>query len=83
MLGKLLQLRQARRGAAQFAGNVEQVARPSAGAEQGMAAPNRAGKHDVGDGDGRLGQVAAGQKGFIGLGEREKSVEEAFNPSSA
>ena len=67
-------------GSAQGAGYVEQVAGAGAGAEQGFAAGNRADENDIGDGDGRLGEVAASQRGFVGLGEGEQAVKEAGKP---
>ena len=75
------QLRQARGGAAQAAGDVEQVPGPRAGAEQGFAAPNRADQHDVSHGEGRFGQIAAGQRGFWAWQETE-ALEEAGEPGA-
>jgi hypothetical protein len=39
------------------------------GAEQGLSLGNAADENDIGDGDGRLGEVAAGQRGLVGGGE--------------
>jgi hypothetical protein len=80
--GKLRKLNQARSGAAKTAGYVEQVARPRAGAEQGLAVLNHTGKDDIRDGDRRLSQIAACQRGPMGLGESEKSIEEAIHPGA-
>jgi hypothetical protein len=56
------------RGATEAAGNVEQVAGTRAGTEQGFAAGHGADEDDVGEGDGGFGEIAAGQRGFVGLG---------------
>jgi hypothetical protein len=52
------------------------------GAKQGFPAGNRADEDDIGDGDGRLGEVAAGERGFVGRGQGEQAVEEAPSESS-
>lgn len=70
-------------GTAKGSGDVEQVAGTRAGAEQGFSAGNPANEDDVGDGDGGLGQVAAGERGFVGCGEGEQAVEEALDPGRA
>ena len=56
------------------------MARAGGGAEQGLSAGNRADEDDIGDGDGRLREVAAGQRGFVGGGQGEQTVEEALDP---
>jgi hypothetical protein len=50
------------------------------GAEQGFSAWNCSDKDDVGQGDGRLGEVAAGQGGLMGSGQGEQAVKEALEP---
>jgi len=47
-------------GSAEGSGDVEQVSGPGARAEQGSAPGDGADQHDVGQGDWRFGQVAAG-----------------------
>ena len=59
------------------------MAGASGGAEQGFSAGDGANEDDVGDGDGRLGEVAAGQLGLVGLGQGKQAVEEAARPMTA
>jgi hypothetical protein len=56
------------------------VARAGGGAKQGLSAGNRADENDVGDGDGRLGEVAAGQRDFVSGGEGKQAIEEVLDP---
>jgi len=66
---------------AKLSGDVKEMAETCARAEQGFAAGNRADEDDVGDGDGRLGEVAAGERSFMGGGQGEQAVEECVYPS--
>jgi hypothetical protein len=65
---------------AKSAGDVEQVAGAGGGAEQGFSLKNAADEDDIGYRDGRLGEVAAGQWGFVSAGECQKAIEEAVHP---
>jgi hypothetical protein len=67
-------------GSAEGAGYIEQVTGAGAGAKQGFSAEERADKNDVGQGDGRLREVAAGQRDFVGRGQGEQASEEALEP---
>ena len=78
--GEGLQAGEAGGGSAKSAGDVEGMAGNRAGAQEGSAAGNGADEHDVGDGEGRFGQIAAGKGGFIRPGEGEEAVEEALKP---
>ena len=71
------------RCAAQAAGDVEQVTGPSAGTEKRAAARNCAYQNNVGQGEGRLGQIAAGQWGLGALGEGKESIVKAREPGFA
>jgi hypothetical protein len=53
----------------------------SAGAEQSAASWHGADQDDVCYGDGGFSQIAAGQRSFVGLGQRQKAIEKAFDPS--
>jgi len=77
---EFLELRKAGSGAAEISCDVEQMAGAGAGAEQGFRARNCAGKDDVGDGDGRLGEIAAGERNVVLVGEGEEAIEEAVEP---
>ena len=81
--GQLGQAGQPGSGSAQSAGDVEQVAGSRAGAEQRPAAGNGADQDNVGHGHGGFGQVAAGQRGLVGLGQGQKAVEKALEPRSS
>ena len=70
-------------GSAEGAGYVEQVAGAGTGAEQGFPSGECADKYDVGQGDGRLGEIAAGQRGLVGRGQGEQAVKEALEPNRA
>jgi len=76
----LSKAREARGSAAKLAGNVNVVAGTSAGAEKSFAARRRSDEDDVGNGDGRFAQVAAGERRFEGGGEGKKAVEETIEP---
>lgn len=77
---EFLELGEAGSGAAEISCYVEQMAGAGAGAEQGFAVRNCAGEDDVGDGDGGLGEIAAGQRNFVLVGEGEEAIEEAVEP---
>src|ERR1035441_2912246 len=55
-------------GSAKGACDVEELARAGGGAEQGPSLGNAADEDDVGDGDGRLGEIPAGQRGLVEIG---------------
>ena len=67
-------------GSAKRSSHIKEMARPGCGAEQGSSMWNSADEDDIGDGDGRLGEVAAGERDFVGCGEGEQAVEEGLNP---
>jgi len=69
-------------GCAESAGYVDQVAGPGAGAEQRPPAGDRADEDDVSDGDWRLGEVATGKRGSVGVCQGEEAVEEAVYPGA-
>jgi hypothetical protein len=54
---------------AKRAGHVEEMARASGGTEQSSSTWNSADEDNIGDGDGRLGEVAAGEWGLVARGE--------------
>jgi uncharacterized protein len=80
MLGQLLQTGEGSGGPAEGAGYIEQVAGAGGRAAQGFSSGNRAKEDDIGDRNGRLGEVASGQRGFVGCGEGEQAVEEVGKP---
>lgn len=65
---------------AKSAGDVEGMAGNRAGAQESSTAGNGADEHDVGDGEGGFGQIAAGKGSFIRPGKGEEAVEEALKP---
>jgi hypothetical protein len=67
-------------GAAESAGNVQQVARLCAGAKQRAATGNGADEDNVGHGYRRFGQVAASQRRLVKLGQGQQAIEESLNP---
>jgi len=67
-------------GSAKGAGDVEDMAGAGGGAEQGPSLGNAANEDDVGDGNGRFGEIPAGQRGLVGGGEGEEAVEEGVDP---
>jgi hypothetical protein len=70
-------------GSAEGASDIKEMAGAGGGAEQGFSLGNPADEEDIRDGDGRLGQVAAGQRGLVSGGEGEQAVEEGLDPGSA
>ena len=54
-----------------------------AGAEQGFAAGDGTDEDNVGQGDGRLCQVATGEWRLVNLCEGEEAIEEALKPVGA
>jgi hypothetical protein len=69
-------------GGAEAAGDIDEVAGSSAGAEKSLSLRDRAGEDHVGDGESGLGKVAAGERDLMSLREREKAVEETVDPGA-
>ena len=67
-------------GSAESAGDVKEMAGAGGGAKQGLSLGNAADEDDIGDGDGRFGEVAAGQRGLVSGGEGEQAVKEGVHP---
>ena len=80
--GKFVQLGEAGGSTAEPSGDVKQVSGFCARTKERFAGRDSAGKDDVGDGDGRLGEIATGQWGIVGVGEGEEPVEETVEPSA-
>lgn len=78
--GQRGELLEAEGGAAEVAGDIEGIAGAGAGAEEGAAFGNGADEDDIGEGEGRLGEVAAGEGRFVVVGEGEQAVVEAVHP---
>jgi hypothetical protein len=62
------------------AGDVEVVAGARSGAEQGLSLRNAADENNIGNRDGRLGEVAAGQRSLVSGGEGQEAVEKGVHP---
>jgi hypothetical protein len=67
-------------GSAKGACDVKEMAGAGSGAEQCPSPGNAADEDNVGYGDGRLGEISAGQRGLVGGGEGEEAVEEGVDP---
>ena len=66
--------------AAEAAGYIEQVAGASTGAQKRPSARNRSDEHNVGNGRGRLSQIASCERGLVSFSQGEKAVEKVVNP---
>ena len=78
--GELFEASEASGGSAQIPCYIEEVAGLGARTQQCSSTGRRADEDDIDDGDGRLGKVAACERGFVRRGQCQQAVEEASHP---